>query len=123
MTQASGISPMENRPASSEKVSETTIEWATAEDAYHLVHGLLCQVTAANDLIVLLATLLGEQPLKRIVETPQWAQYQASRRHIEALQADLDRFVATMQHMAAAQPDCIANPSEGETGAPPPGTL
>lgn len=105
MINPADVPPVENNPALSEKAADTSLDWATAEDAYHLVNALLAQVTAANDLIVLLATLLGEQPLKRVVETPQWAQYQASRRQMETLQADLERFTATMQRLAAMQPD------------------
>jgi hypothetical protein len=111
VTQSTNPSLPEQKAALSEGAPKRALDWATAEDAYHLVQALLAQVTAANDLIVLLATRLGEQPLKSIVETPQWAQYQASRRQMEALQADLERFVATMQQLAVAQPDCTsANP-------------
>ncbi len=119
MTQPSDVPPMESNPA--EKASAPALDWATAEDAYHLVNALLSQVTAANDLIVLLATLLGEASLRRVVETPQWVQYQASRRHMESLQADLDRFAATMQRLAAAQPDRADDDTESRegTGAPP----
>ncbi len=83
----------------------TTLNWATAEDAYHLINGLLAQVTAANELIVLMATLLGESQLERVVETPQWAEYQAVRRRLEQLQTDLEKFSAAMQRLAADQPD------------------
>ncbi len=119
MTQPSDVPPMESNPA--ENMSAPALDWATAEDAYHLVNALLSQVTAANDLIVLLATLLGEASLRRVVETPQWAQYQAGRRHMESLQADLERFAATMQRLAAAQPDRADDGAESkeETGAPP----
>ncbi|MFQ3581486.1 MAG: hypothetical protein SNJ67_03290 [Chloracidobacterium sp.] len=100
----------QNQPspaASPASEANRNLDWATAEDAYHLVNGLLAQVTAANDLIVLLATLLGEDRLKPVVETPQWAQYQAGRRQMEQLQATLDKFSATMQRLAANQPDRI----------------
>ncbi|OYT71594.1 MAG: hypothetical protein CFK52_07575 [Chloracidobacterium sp. CP2_5A] len=89
--------------------STAALDWATAEDAYHLVNGLVAQVTAANDLIVLMATLLGESRLKSVVETPQWAQYQAVRRQMERLQADLEKFSATMQRLAADRPDVSAD--------------
>ncbi|WP_157850591.1 hypothetical protein [Chloracidobacterium thermophilum] len=117
MTQPSDVPPMASNP--SEGASAPALDWATAEDAYHLVNALLSQVTAANELIVLLATLLGEASLKRVVETHQWVQYQSSRRHMESLQADLERFAATMQRLAAAQPDRPADCPEEETGAPP----
>jgi hypothetical protein len=117
VTQPSDVPPTEHKPA--ETVSSPALDWATAEDAYHLVNALLSQITAANDLIVLLATLLGEASLRRVVETPQWVQYQAGRRHMESLQADLERFAATMQRLAAVQPDRPADRPEEETGAPP----
>lgn len=100
--------PSRTPPAS----SEATLDWATAEDAYHLVNGLVAQVTAANDLIALMATLLGEGRLKSLVETPQWAQYQAVRRQMEQLQAVLERFSATMQRLAADRPDVACDEAE-----------
>ena len=89
----------------------TTLNWATAEDAYHLINGLLTQVTAANDLVALMATLLGESHLRHVVETPQWAAYQTARRQMEQLQADLEKFSATLQRLAADRPD-VAPPDE-----------
>ncbi|MCS7080988.1 MAG: hypothetical protein NZ585_13185 [Chloracidobacterium sp.] len=106
MTQPPNPTPLAGPPSTS---SEAALDWATAEDAYHLINGLVAQVTAANDLIALLATLLGESQLKQVVETPQWAQYQSARRRMERIQADLEKFSATMQRLAADRPDVASD--------------
>jgi hypothetical protein len=85
--------------------NEPNLDWATAEDAYHIINGLLAHVGAANDLIALFASLLGEAGTKALVETPQWADYMGTRRLMEQLKPELDKFSATMQELAKDRPD------------------
>jgi hypothetical protein len=85
--------------------AKPTLDWATAEDAYHIINGLLAGVGAAGDVIALLASALGESATKGLLDTPQWANYLGSRRLLEQLQPEIEKFSATMQELAKERPD------------------
>jgi hypothetical protein len=94
MTTESSLSP-----------EKPTLDWSTAEDAYHIINGLLAGVGAAGDVIALLASALGESATKSLLDTPQWANYLDSRRLLERLKPEIEKFSATMQELAKNRPD------------------
>jgi hypothetical protein len=85
VTQSTNPSLSEQKAALSEGAPKRALDWATAEDAYHLVQALLAQVTAANDLIVLLATrALSKRPNGRSTRLAD-GRWKPSRQTLNAL--------------------------------------
>lgn len=85
--------------------SQPSIEWATAEDAYHIINHLLTYVHATSDLIALMATALGEAQVKNLAETHPWVDYLAARRMLEQIQPEIQKFSQTMIELARDRPD------------------
>lgn len=95
-------------PESSANESLTTpptLEWATAQSTYRIIVTLLDHVESSASLIALMASVLGEGPTKGITESSAWASYLTSRRGLETLKPELERYVATINKLAEAQPD------------------
>ncbi len=95
--------PLNNQP---------DIEWATAEDAYHIINHLLTYVHATSDLIALMATALGEAQVKKLAETHPWADYLAARRMLEQIQPEIQKFSQTMIELAKDRPDRLGPEEE-----------
>lgn len=87
------------------------LDWATAEDAYHIINILLLHVEASSDLIAAMASVLGESATKGLIETPAWVNYMSTRRSMEHLKVKIEQFSLTMVELAKDRPD---RPNENE---------
>ncbi|MBX7220677.1 MAG: hypothetical protein K1Y36_12080 [Blastocatellia bacterium] len=81
------------------------LDWATAEDAFHIFNTLLMHVQASSNLIAQMASIIGPVETKNLTETPAWADYLTARRAMEHMKPVLDKFSATMVELAKNQPD------------------
>ncbi len=90
---------------SSETPRTPALDWATAEDAYHIITTLLQVVRASNDLVAVMASALGEAGTKNVTETAAWADFLGSRKLLEYLNPEIEKFTRTMTELAKDRPD------------------
>ena len=60
--------------------------------AYRIIESLLQHVSVTQDLIALMAQILGEDVARAVTETPHWAAYLESRRNMERTREDVEKF-------------------------------
>jgi hypothetical protein len=77
------------------EASESRLDFATVQSTYKIITVLLEQIDASSSLISMLASALGEEATRRITETLPWADYMQSRKALEAIRPELERFAAT----------------------------
>src|SRR5688572_736027 len=90
----------EEEKRAAEAKPDDRLDLATVQSTYKIIIALLDQVEASSSLISLMASMLGEEVTRKITETTPWASYLQSRRSLEALRPELERFVITATEIA-----------------------
>lgn len=88
---------------SEEKFTENPLDLATAESTYRIIVALIEQVDSSSSLIAMLASALGETAAHQITQTSAWANYIGSKRSLENLKPEIERFVSTVTKLVEEQ--------------------
>jgi hypothetical protein len=84
-------------------MEDNSLDFATVQSTFKIITALLEQVDSSSNLISIMASLLGEENTRRITETAAWADYLQSRRTLEALRPEIERFATTATEIANRQ--------------------
>ena len=68
--------------------------------AYRIIQSLLTHATVTQDLVALMAQVLGEETQDALVNTPHWSAYMDSRRAMEQTRADIEKFAEVWTRLA-----------------------
>ena len=100
--------------ASSASSSGTSggLTYEQARLAYTIIQSLLEHTRVTQDLVALMAQVLGEETQDALVNTPHWAAYMDSRRVLEQTRKDVETFAQVWTRLA----------EELERPTPPAGT-
>jgi hypothetical protein len=79
--------------------SESTWNLETAESAYVVISRYVEHTQVSGFIIAMLAGALGEERLKFLVNSEHWQQYLASKRDLEASQADIQQLAQIIERM------------------------
>ncbi|MDT7689601.1 MAG: hypothetical protein QOJ70_287 [Acidobacteriota bacterium] len=95
---------------SSEVVAPTSGESAGARSgglayeqarlAYTIIQALLEHTRVTQDLVALMAQVIGEETQEALVNTPNWAAYMDSRRILERTREDVEKFAEVWTRLA-----------------------
>jgi hypothetical protein len=104
----------EGKPSSSEAASPLTerassapsaeasggLAYEQARLAYTIIQALLEHTRVTQDLVALMAQVLGEDTQEALVNTPHWAAYMDSRRALERTRTDVEKFAQVWTRLA-----------------------
>jgi hypothetical protein len=79
--------------------SESTWNLETAESAYVVISRYVEHTQVSGFIIAMLAGALGEERLEFLVNSEHWQQYLASKRDLEASQADIQQLAQIIERM------------------------
>lgn len=85
----------EERPASSGNLA-----YEQARLAYNIIQALLEHTRVTQDLVALMAQVIGDETQEALVNTPHWAAYMDSRRVLEHTRADVEKFAEVWTRLA-----------------------
>ena len=68
--------------------------------AYRIIQSLLTHATVTQDLVALMAQVLGEETQDALVNTPHWSAYIDSRRAMEQTRAAIEKFAEVWTRLA-----------------------
>jgi hypothetical protein len=106
--------------ASSKSSSGTSggLAYEQARLAYTIIQSLLEHTRVTQDLVALMAQVLGEETQEALVNTPHWAAYMDSRRALEQTRADVEKFAQVWTRLAEelAPPQPQNSPQTTEEG-------
>ncbi len=88
-----------------EGAASSPLAYEQARLAYTIIQTLLEHTRVTQDLVALMAQVIGEETQEALVETPHWSAYMDSRRAMEQARADIERFAAEWTRMAAEPGD------------------
>ncbi|HEV7889550.1 MAG TPA: hypothetical protein VGP08_02870 [Pyrinomonadaceae bacterium] len=88
--------------ASSTSSSGTSggLAYEQARLAYTIIQSLLEHTRVTQDLVALMAQVLGEDTQDALVNTPHWAAYMDSRRALERTREDVEKFAQVWTRLA-----------------------
>ena len=88
--------------ASSTSSSGTSggLAYEQARLAYTIIQSLLEHTRVTQDLVALMAQVLGEETQDALVNTPHWAAYMDSRRALERTREDVEKFAQVWTRLA-----------------------
>jgi hypothetical protein len=99
--------PSLNEPSSSEVTPDSTsaetsggLAYEQARLAYMIIQALLEHTRVTQDLVALMAQVLGEDTQEALVNTPHWAAYMDSRRTLERTRTDVEKFAQVWTRLA-----------------------
>ena len=78
----------------------TGLAYEQARLAYTIIQSLLEHTRVTQDLVALMAQVLGEETQEALVNTPHWAAYMDSRRVLERTRADVEKFAEVWTRLA-----------------------
>ncbi|HEX8556962.1 MAG TPA: hypothetical protein VF668_02615 [Pyrinomonadaceae bacterium] len=76
------------------------LAYEQARLAYNIIQALLEHTRVTQDLVALMAQVLGEETQEALVNTPHWAAYMDSRRVLEHTRADVEKFAEVWTRLA-----------------------
>ena len=76
------------------------LAYEQARLAYTIIQALLEHTRVTQDLVALMAQVLGEDTQEALVNTPHWAAYMDSRRVLEHTRADVEKFAQVWTRLA-----------------------
>ena len=76
------------------------LDYAQAQLAFSIIESLLEHNRVVSDLIAMMAQVLDQDTTKALTQTPVWAAYLESRRRLERIRADVDRFAEFMKTLS-----------------------
>ena len=76
------------------------LAYEQARLAYNIIQALLEHTRVTQDLVALMAQVLGEETQEALVNTPHWAAYMDSRRALERTRADVEKFAEVWKRLA-----------------------
>ena len=76
------------------------LAYEQARLAYTIIQSLLEHTRVTQDLVALMAQVLGEETQEALVNTPHWAAYMDSRRALEQTRADVEKFAQVWTRLA-----------------------
>lgn len=76
------------------------LAYEQARLAYTIIQALLEHTRVTQDLVALMAQVLGEDVQEALVNTPHWAAYMDSRRVLEHTRADVEKFAEVWTRLA-----------------------
>lgn len=84
-----------------EEESKTELEWhlESAETAYSVIARYVEHTQISGILIAVLASALGEERVKPIVESGHWQGYLASKRELTEAKRDIERLTALIEQL------------------------
>lgn len=85
----------EQQPAASHGLA-----YEQARLAYTIIQALLEHTRVTQDLVALMAQVLGEDTQDALVNTPHWAAYLDSRRVLEHTRQDVEKFAEVWTRLA-----------------------
>ncbi len=85
----------EERPAGSGNLA-----YEQARLAYNIIQALLEHTRVTQDLVALMAQVIGEETQEALVNTPHWAAYLDSRRVLEHTRQDVEKFAQVWTRLA-----------------------
>jgi hypothetical protein len=77
-----------------------SLAYEQARLAYTIIQSLLEHTRVTQDLVALMAQVLGEETQEALVNTPHWAAYMDSRRALEQTRADVEKFAQVWTRLA-----------------------
>jgi hypothetical protein len=89
-------------PAGAEQaaVSPHGLAYEQARLAYTIIQALLEHTHVTQDLVALMAQVIGDETQEALVNTPHWAAYMDSRRVLERTRADVEKFAEVWTRLA-----------------------
>jgi hypothetical protein len=91
----------EGKPSPNEAESPSEgLAYEQARLAYTIIQSLLEHTRVTQDLVALMAQVLGEETQDALVNTPHWAAYMDSRRVLEHTRADVEKFAEVWTRLA-----------------------
>ena len=101
---------------SGESEQQTTgphgLAYEQARLAYTIIQALLEHTRVTQDLVALMAQVIGEETQEALVNTPHWAAYLDSRRVLEHTRQDVEKFAEVWTRLAEE----LAPPGENTRG-------
>ncbi|MDQ2974098.1 MAG: hypothetical protein M3R69_01650 [Acidobacteriota bacterium] len=88
----------EQQMSGNDKPSDLDFEQARL--AYSIIESLLAHTRVVSDLIAVMAQALDEDTQKALTQTPNWAAYLESRRLLERIRADVEKFAEVMKKLS-----------------------
>ena len=76
------------------------LAYEQARLAYTIIQALLEHTRVTQDLVALMAQVLGEETQEALVNTPHWAAYMDSRRVLERTREDVEKFAEVWTRLA-----------------------
>lgn len=76
------------------------LAYEQARLAYTIIQALLEHTRVTQDLVALMAQVLGEDTQEALVNTPHWAAYMDSRRALERTREDVEKFAQVWTRLA-----------------------
>jgi hypothetical protein len=76
------------------------LAYEQARLAYTIIQSLLEHTRVTQDLVALMAQVLGEDTQEALVNTPHWAAYMDSRRVLERTREDVEKFAEVWTRLA-----------------------
>jgi hypothetical protein len=86
----------EGKPSS----NDGGLAYEQARLAYNIIQSLLEHTRVTQDLVALMAQVLGEETQDALVNTPHWAAYMDSRRALERTREDVEKFAEVWTRLA-----------------------
>ncbi len=79
--------------------TSTKFDLEAAETAYTVIASYVEHTQISGIIIALLASHIGEERLKPLVESEHWKNYMASKRDLEAAQKDIQSLTKIIEQM------------------------
>ena len=76
------------------------LAYEQARLAYNIILSLLEHTRVTQDLVALMAQVIGEETQDALVNTPHWAAYMDSRRALERTREDVEKFAQVWTRLA-----------------------
>jgi hypothetical protein len=93
-------SPNEGAAESPSSGASGGLAYEQARLAYTIIQSLLEHTRVTQDLVALMAQVLGEDTQDALVNTPHWAAYMDSRRALERTRTDVEKFAEVWTRLA-----------------------
>ena len=76
------------------------LAYEQARLAYTIINALLEHTRVTQDLVALMAQVIGDETQEALVNTPHWAAYMDSRRVLEHTRRDVEKFAEVWTRLA-----------------------
>jgi hypothetical protein len=76
------------------------LAYEQARLAYTIIQALLEHTRVTQDLVALMAQVIGDETQEALVNTPHWAAYMDSRRVLERTRTDVEKFAEVWARLA-----------------------